>query len=107
MKRTQAWRKAHPGYWRKKGVALQNDCRSQEVAVEAVATMELPLQNDCFRKNPLIIGMISHFSGALQNDIEQIIVRLHAKGQMILGKGPGIVTTNKETEHAGKASVTG
>lgn len=107
VKKTQAWRKAHPGYWRKKNVALQNDCQGQAVATEPVVTPEVALQNDCFRNNPLIIGMISHFSGALQNDIEHIIIRLHAKGQMILGKGPGIATTNKETEHAGKASVTG
>jgi hypothetical protein len=104
VKRTRNWREAHPGYGRRKGIALQNDCRSQPVANETVAIPEVPLQNDCFRDNPLIIGMISHFSGALQNDIEAIIVRLHAKGQMILGKGPGIAT-KKETEHAGKASV--
>jgi len=66
--------------------------------------VELPLQDDCFLKNPLIIGMISHFSGALQDEIAPFMVRLHAKGQMILGKGPGIAT-NKETEHAGKENI--
>ena len=106
VKKTQTWRKAHPGYWRGRGVALQNDCTSQVVAKEPVVTPEVALQNDCFRNNPLIIGMISHFSGALQNDIETVMVRLHAKGQMILGKGPGIAT-NKETEHAGKANIAG
>lgn len=67
-------------------------------------TPEVALQNDCFRSNPLIVGMISHFSGALQNDIETVMVRLHAKGQMILGKGPWIAT-NKEAVHADKANI--
>ena len=104
VQRTQAWRKAHPGYWYKKGVALQDDCKGQDAVAVVVTTAELPLQDDCFQKNPLIIGMISHFSGALQDDIESFMVRLHAKGQMILGKGPGI-TTNKEAVHAGEANI--
>ena len=104
--RTQAWRKAHPGYSRKGGRALQDDCSSQLLEKELVATVESPLQDDCFRNNPLIIGMISHFSGTLQDDIDSFMIRLQAKGHMILGKGPGIAT-KKEAVHAGEASVTG
>lgn len=106
MERVQDWRKAHPGYWRKGYVALQDDCPSQPVDNDDVVAPALPLQDDCLRSNPLIIGMISHFWGALQDDIASVMVSLHAKGQMILGKGPG-VATNMEAEYAGKASVTG
>ena len=104
--RTRAWRKDHPGYWRKGSIALQDDCSSQPVVNKAVTAQVLPLQDDCFRSNPLIIGMISHFSGALQDDIDSFMSHLHAKGQMILGIGPGIAT-NKEATYAGKASVVG
>jgi hypothetical protein len=74
--------------------------------VEHIAPTKTPLQDDCLKTNPLIIGLISHFSGALQDDIESFVDRLHAKGQMILGRGPGIAT-NKEAVYAGEACVTG
>jgi len=105
VERVQEWRKAHPGYWKKKRVTLQDDCDIQPVATKSVTVLGKPLQDDCFRNNPLIIGMISHFSGALQDDIASVLVSLHAKGQMILGKGPGFAT-KMEAEYAGKASVT-
>jgi hypothetical protein len=35
--RVRAWREAHPGYWRRKGVALQDVCPPQDAAPERVA----------------------------------------------------------------------
>lgn len=105
MERVQQWRKAHPGYWRKDWRALQDDCGSQVIATESVVPAKTPLQDDCLKSNPLIIGLISHFSGALQDDIESFVDRLQTKGQMILGKGPGIET--KEAVHADEACVVG
>lgn len=105
VERVQQWRKAHPGYWRKDWRALQDDCGSQVIATESVVPAKTPLQDDCLKSNPLIIGLISHFSGALQDDIESFVDRLQTKGQMILGKGPGIET--KEAVHADEACVVG
>lgn len=104
--RVQQWRKRHPGYWRRGRVALQDDCGTQLVAVESIASAKVPLQDDCLKTNPLIIGLISHFSGALQDDMASFVDRLQTKGQMILGKGPGIETM-KEAGHADEASFVG
>lgn len=104
--RVREWRRQHPGYWRRVRVALQDDCSTQHVDKECVATAEAPLQDDCLKTNPLIIGLISHFSGALQDDIDLLVHRLQIKGQMILGIGPGI-ETKKEAAYAGEASFVG
>jgi hypothetical protein len=106
VNRVRQWRKAHPRYWRKGRGALQDDCDAQAVAAESIAPAKLPLQDDCLKTNPLIIGLISHFSGALQDDIDSFVDRLQTKGQMILGRGPGI-GTKKEAVYAGEASVMG
>jgi hypothetical protein len=42
----------------------------------------------------LIIGLISQVSGVLQDHIELVVKELHSRGQMILGRGPGIVRQN-------------
>ena len=52
------------------------------------------LRDDCLEQNPLIIGLIAQVSGVLRDDIEAVIERLHSRGQMILGKGPGVVNQN-------------
>ncbi|MEI6314805.1 MAG: hypothetical protein WCO89_08050 [Syntrophus sp. (in: bacteria)] len=104
--RVQRWREAHPGYWRRGRVALQDDCGTQTAAAKAVTPTETPLQDDCLKAHPLIVGLISHFSGALQDDIAPFMERLQTKGQMILGRGPGI-EPKKETVHAGETSVVG
>jgi hypothetical protein len=104
--RVRAWRKEHPGYWRRGRVALQDDCDTQPADKEAVTPPATPLQDDCLAVNPLIIGLISHFSGALQDDIPIFVQHLQTKGQMILRKGPGI-ETKKEAVHAGETGVVG
>ena len=106
VERVRNWRKLHPGYWRRGRCALQDDCITQAVAKESVTSPEIPLQDDCLKTNPLIIGLIAHFSGALQDDIAILMDRLQVRGQMILGKGPGI-ERKKEAAHAGETGVMG
>ncbi len=105
--RVRNWRQLHPGYWRKDRCALQDDCTTQAVEKERVTSPETPLQDDCLANNPLIIGLIAHFSGALQDDIAILINSLQVRGQMILGKGPGIETKKEAVYAAGEAGVVG
>jgi len=105
--RVRDWRKRHPGYWRGGRCALQDDCSTQHPGKEGVTSPEIPLQDDCLKTNPLIIGLISHFSGALQDDIAILINSLQVRGQMILGKGPGIETKKEAVYAAGEAGVMG
>jgi hypothetical protein len=65
VERVQAWRKAHPKYW-KRGIALQEYC--------------LP-------SNPLLIGLIAEITGStLQEDIVANCARLVSKGRKILAR---------------------
>jgi hypothetical protein len=66
VKRVQAWRKAHPGYWKK---------NSQRVA----------LQDDCLPRDPLLLGLISTLANStLQEDIAATCRHLINKGGEIL-----------------------
>jgi len=75
-------------------VLLQDDCKSEVVDRKGDKVGAVVLQDYCLERDPLIIGLISQISGVLQDDIEPTIKRLHSRGQMILGKGPGIVNQN-------------
>lgn len=96
--RVQAWRKAHPGYWRRKKGALQDICSTQPVAAQSERAilnascppLKPPLQDLCLAQDPLFVGVIAHLTGALQEDIALQIVRFQTHGQRILRKGPGI-----------------
>ena len=100
--RVRQWRKAHPGYWRRKPKrenALQDDCLSQPVDVKAdKGKLGLSaLQDDCLLEPPLVVGLIAQLTGtALQDDIAMAVRRMHAYGQSILGIGPGIETGGKD-----------
>jgi hypothetical protein len=90
--RVKAWRKAHPGYWRKgkpqaKG-PLQDLCRGQSPQTEQVMKeiVRPALQDLCLTQPALIVGLIATLTGsALQEDIAEAIRRLQCKGQDILG----------------------
>jgi hypothetical protein len=97
--RVQQWRKANPGYGkrRKKNAApatAQSES-AQPVAAKSLALssdlvtqppLALPaLQDVCLAQNPLFIGLISMFSGsALQEDIDSFASKLEARGRDIL-----------------------
>jgi len=90
--RVRAWRKAHPGYWRKgkpeaKG-PLQDLCRGQSPQTEQVTNGIAPpaLQDLCLTQPALVVGLIATLTGsALQEDIAEAVRRLQRKGQDILG----------------------
>jgi hypothetical protein len=90
--RVQAWRKAHPGYWRRKGpkrsLALQeisnpqpHDSRPPAAQDDAIA-----LQDLFHGQPPIIVGLIAQLTGsALQEDIAAMTRRLHCRGRAMLG----------------------
>jgi len=92
--RVQAWREKR----RKEALAneavLQDDCQSEVPDRQSYSGGAVVLQDDCLDQNPLIIGLISQVSGVLQDHIELVVKELHSRGQMILGRGPGIVRQN-------------
>jgi len=98
--RVRAWRKAHPRYWRREAVALQDDCSAKTMATveethvlnQPVTTENAPLQDHCLAQDPLFVGFFAHITGALQDDMAFQIARFQTHGQQILRKGPGIET---------------
>jgi hypothetical protein len=90
--RVKAWRKAHPGYWRKgkpetKG-PLQDLCRGQSPQAEQFTKEIGPpaLQDLCLTQPALVVGLIATLTGsALQEDVAEAVRRLQRKGQDILG----------------------
>jgi hypothetical protein len=93
VRRVQEWRRQHPGYWKSKGRSSQS---SQPVADQETnpgqssrnATGGLPpaLQDDCLAQHPVMVGLISMFTGGtLQEDIEATTRQLLLRGRNILG----------------------
>ncbi len=104
-RRVREWRKAHPGYWKRKKVqpaeppvALQDVLNPQVIEnTENKDTHEIPendaLQDLCFLQPALIIGLISTLTGStLQDDIATTSRRLIDSGRDILGKTTPIPT---------------
>ena len=73
---------------------LRDDCNAEVVETEQDKGVRVVLRDDCLDQNPLIIGLIAQVSGVLRDDIEPVLKSLHSRGQMILGKGPGIANQN-------------
>jgi hypothetical protein len=85
--RAKAWRKAHPGYWRKgKPQAkrpLQHLCRGQSPQAESLTKEIVPAAlQDLFLMQPaVVVGFIATLTGsALQEDIAEAVRRLRRKG---------------------------
>ncbi len=84
--RVRSWRAAHPGYWRKKGGALQDLCFSQQASAQSVMCDMVALQDLCLRQNPLFIGLLSHLANALQENTETLVEKMQTCGQTMLVK---------------------
>jgi len=95
--RVQAWRAAHPGYWRRsegKGavvpaaaVALQDLCPAQTVEIAGDLQIAPPsaLQDLLLDQPAVLIGFIAHVTGsALQDEIARSTRRLLELGHDIL-----------------------
>jgi hypothetical protein len=94
--RVQAWREAHPGYWRRanrrRQDALQETLITQAPVGEREAEQDDPsaLQETLTAQSPLLVGLISHLAGsALQEDIALMTRRLHSRGRAVLGIDAG------------------
>ena len=98
--RVQAWRTAHPQYWRRRAgqraqqqIALQDLCQTQVVEIpEDSQNASQPALQDLFLNQPaVLVGFIAQFTGsALQDDIVRSTQRLIELGRDILaGKNSG------------------
>jgi hypothetical protein len=93
VQRVQAWRQAHPGYWRRcqrrAADALQETSTTQPAVPQAVVEQDdlVALQEPWAAQSPLWVGLISHLTGsALQEDIATTTRQLHSRGQAVLGQ---------------------
>jgi hypothetical protein len=115
VERVRSWRKAHPGYWKKKAPqvegTLQDDCSAQVTENEQL-NVELdpaPLQEDSLVQHPLMVGLISMLTtGTLQEDIASTRRRLIARGHEILGMVPGarLIAHEQKTPGSGASAPT-
>lgn len=91
--RVQRWRRDHPGYWKSKKVPKSTvqvpdnqTPKSSHSSCNAPASPLSPLQDQCLTQNPVIVGLISMFTGcALQEQIAATAQRLFLHGREILG----------------------
>jgi hypothetical protein len=92
--RVQAWRRAHPGYWRRspaggslKGAPLQDSLITQAVdnKEESGQFVEPALQDLLSAQPTVLIGLIAQFSDStLQDDIARVGQRLLRLGHDVL-----------------------
>ena len=100
--RVQAWRAAHPGYWRRPeghravvpavAVALQDLCPAQRLEIIGdLQPVSQPALQDLLLDQPaVLIGFIAQFTGsALQDDIARSARRLVELGHDILAGRTG------------------
>lgn len=117
VQRTQQWRKAHPGYWRRGSSgrnALQDDCGIQPVGIkeDKRTALEIALQDDCRTQAALFAGLIAHITDCtLQDDIALAVRRIHTYGQSILdmvsGMEPGGYGNGRQTHTLSRAPAEG
>ena len=94
VERVRQWRARRREQGQREAVVLRDDCILEPVDKQVVVADPVVLRDDCLDHNPLMIGLISQVSGVLRDDIEPVLKSLHSRGQMILGKGPGIMNSN-------------
>lgn len=74
VERVRAWRKAHPGYWRRKGSkkpdALQDESTPQLDQNQSVkgGLQQDALQEELFRQPAVLVGLIAQLSGLALQD---------------------------------------
>ncbi|MEJ2101921.1 MAG: hypothetical protein P8X68_18395 [Desulfobacterales bacterium] len=90
VKRVQLWRRAHPGYWRRKPVAkqiaLQDPliCQPIENTADSHRLPVTALQDLLTAQPFVLLGLIANFTGtALQDDIDLTLRRLQQLGRDI------------------------
>jgi len=101
-RRVQEWRKAHPGYWRKKSSvsnpgqpAPAQGVNPEQSSCNAPSQSSRTLQDVCLLQDPVVIGLISMLTGStLQEDIASTARKLQACGRDILGLGAPVKTNS-------------
>jgi hypothetical protein len=105
VKKTQAWRRKHPGYWRAKQAAeacappdaLQDVLIAQGFASEDVKVfrsclsdeISRPLQDVLAAQNIALVGLAAMITGEpLQEDIARVLTTCYERGQRIGGVVP-------------------
>lgn len=91
--RVRRWRQEHPGYWRKKNPASQStqpvekqSLNPGQSSCNVPRSLPRTLQDDCPTQDPVVIGLISMFTGStLQDDIAATTRQLLLRGRNILG----------------------
>lgn len=101
VERVRAWRKAHPGYWkrtqRSHRCTLQDECGSQDTDKQSdkAKNTARALQEEIFLQPAFIVGLISQTIGStLQDEIAESARRMQTRGLDILGRVPGSETVN-------------
>jgi hypothetical protein len=91
--RVRVWRQNHPGYWKTKIPRAQGTQTVESQApnpnqssCNVPRSLARTLQDDCLTQNPVVIGLISMFTGStLQDDIAATTRQLLLRGRNILG----------------------
>lgn len=105
VRRVQRWRKAHPGYWKKKNPSSQS---TQAVAAQTThpdqSSRNVPralpgtLQDYCLVQDPAFVGLLSMVTGrTLQEDIAATTRQVLLRGRNILGCVSPATTTTATT----------
>ncbi len=85
--RVQEWRKHNPGYWRRKGNALQDHSNEKTLGEQYVVKQltKDALQDLLMTQHTVLVGLIAHLTGtALQDDIANTTRRMQQLGADIL-----------------------
>ena len=90
--RVQEWRKSNPDYWKQKPTVPPKTSANEphtndqaQKSCNAPTSLPGPLQDVCFTRSPLFIGLISAIAGStLQEDIAATIRELQTQGRKIL-----------------------
>jgi len=75
VQRVQAWRLAHPGYWRRSGtqhdIALQDDSLAQSVETkkQSPTLTTIALQDLCCSQPTVLIGLIANLTGTALQEV--------------------------------------
>jgi hypothetical protein len=95
VERVRQWRRAHPGYWRRKSSrlsrALQDHLTPQSSQNQSLDETLTPpaLQDHFFTQPAVFVGLLAHLTGlTLQEDIATTARRLQHLGRDILMSSP-------------------
>jgi hypothetical protein len=106
VRRVQAWRQSHPGYWKRKKPpsqapqAVDNQASNPDQSSCNVLERRLrTLQDDCLTQDPAFVGLISLVTGStLQEDIAATARQVLLRGRNILGRvSPETTATTART----------